>query len=67
MEDVQEVVDGTRESSSTICTEESEAEHRDSTENPRNYSPITASGTDVISYYIGSANNIYVDALQALS
>jgi hypothetical protein len=28
---------------------------------------ITASGTDVISYYIGSANNIYVDALQALS
>lgn len=28
---------------------------------------ITASGTDVVSYYIGTANNIYVDALQALS
>jgi len=28
---------------------------------------ITASGTDVLSYYIGSANNIYMDALQALS
>jgi hypothetical protein len=28
---------------------------------------ITASGTDVVSYYIGTANNIYCDALQALS
>ena len=28
---------------------------------------ITASGTDVLSYYIRSANNIVIDLLQAIS
>ena len=28
---------------------------------------ITASGTDVLSYYVKSANNIVIDALQAIS
>jgi hypothetical protein len=39
VEDVQEIADGARESSGTICTEESEAEHRNNTTNPRTNGP----------------------------